>query len=137
VLHALQELASERFVQVAIVDFRAQEKMNAFADRIGVRGDYAQHVVSGNLLDCSVWSGLDQRCQLPSKAPLIVVGSDDDMVNLEGALWLRRRYADAYVVARHFQRSSFSTQIAHECNVVLYSIGDLIAEAIPPEWCAV
>lgn len=135
VLHALQELATDRFAQVVVIDFRATEKMSAFADRIGVRGEYAQHVVSGNLLDCGIWSGVDQRCGLPRKAPLIIVGSDDDMVNLEAALWLRRRYNEAYIIARHFQRSSFSTQIAQECDVVLYSIADLIAEAIPAEWC--
>jgi hypothetical protein len=135
VLHALQEHASGRFVQLAVVDFRAHDKMAAFVDRVGICGEYSQQVVSGNLLDCGVWAELDRRCGLAGKAPLIVVGADDDMVNLEAALWLRRRYADAYVVARHFQRSSFSTQIAHECNIVLFSIAELIAEAIPAEWC--
>lgn len=135
VLQALQELASGRFVQLIIVDFRGQEKVNAFSDRVGF-GDYAQHVVSGNILDCGVWTALDQRHKLAQRAPLIVVGADDDMVNMEAALWLRRRYGDAYVVARHFQRSPFSTQIADECNIVLFSIADLVAEAIPVEWCA-
>lgn len=135
VLQALQELAGGRFVQLIVVDFRAQERMNAFADRVGIVGDYRQHVVSGNLLDCGVWGSLDQRCKLPQKAPLIVVGADDDMVNLEAALWLRKRYADAFVVARHFQRSSFSAQIAKSSNIVVFSIADLVTEAIPAAWC--
>ena len=135
-LQALQELASGRFVQLIVVDFRATERMNAFSDRAGIVGDYAQHVVSGNILDCGLWAALDQRHQLAAKAPLIVVGADDDMVNLEAALWLRRRYSDAYVVARQFQRSPFSTQIADECNIILFSIADLVTEAIPVEWCA-
>jgi voltage-gated potassium channel Kch len=136
VLQALQELAPGRFAQLIVVDFKGQERMSAFADRVGIVGDYAQHVVSGSLLDCNVWASLDQRCQLMQKAPLIVVGADDDMVNLEAALWLRRRYADAFVVARHFQRSSFSSQIASACNIVVFSIADLVTEAIPAEWCA-
>jgi voltage-gated potassium channel Kch len=135
VLQALQELAPGRFAQLIVVDFRGQERMNAFADRVGIVGEYAQHIVSGNLLDCNVWASLDQRCKLMQKAPLIVVGADDDMVNLEAALWLRRRYADAFVVARHFQRSSFSTQIANACDIVVFSIADLVTEAIPAQWC--
>jgi voltage-gated potassium channel Kch len=136
VLEVLQERASGGFSQLIVVDNRAQDKLNAFIDHVGVRGDYAQKVVTGNLLDCAIWAELDGCCELRSKAPLIIVGADDDMVNLEGALWLRRRYPDAFIVARHFQRSSFSAQIARDCDVVLFSIADLIAEAIPAEWCA-
>lgn len=136
VLEVLQEQASGRFVQVIVVDTRGPEKMSAFSDRVGISGDYAQHVIAGNILDCGVWQTLDQRCQFGDKAPLIVVGADDDMVNLEAALWLRRRYPDAYVVARHFQRTPFSTQIADECNIILFSFADLVTEAIPAEWCA-
>lgn len=135
VLQALQELAPGRFAQLIVVDFKGHERMNAFADRVGITSDYTQHVVSGSLLDCSVWAALDQRCKLMQKTPLIVVGADDDMVNLEAALWLRRRYADAFVVARHFQRSTFSTQIASACNIIVFSIADLVTEAIPREWC--
>jgi len=136
VLQALQEHASGRFVQLIVVDFRATEKMSAFSDGVGITGDYAQHVVSGNMLDRGLWATLDQRHELAQKAPLIVVGADDDMVNLETALWLRRRYSDAFVVARQFQRSPFSTQIADECNIVLFAIAELVAEALPMEWCA-
>lgn len=136
VLQALQELASGRFAQLVVVDYRATERMNVFSDRVGAHGDYAQHVVPGNILDCGLWAALDQRHQLGQRAPLIVVGTDDDMVNLEAALWLRKRYGDAYVVARQFQRSPFSTQITSECNIILFSIADLVAEAIPMEWCA-
>lgn len=135
VLQALQELASGSFGQVIVVDVRGQEKMSGFNDRVGTTGAYALHATSGNILDCSVWAALDQRHDLTQKAPLIVVGADDDMVNLEAALWLRRRYGEAYIVARHFQRSPFSTQIADDCKIVLFSFADLVTEAIPVEWC--
>ena len=136
VLQVLQEQASGRFVQLIVVDVKATEKMSAFSDGVGIIGDYAQHVVPGNMLDRGLWAALDQRHQLAQKAPLIVVGADDDMVNLEAALWLRRRYSDAFIVARQFQRSPFSTQVADECNIILFAIADLVAEALPMEWCA-
>lgn len=135
VLASLQELAKGSLACVVVVDSRAHARMNGFADRIGICGEYEQHIVTGNILDCDIWAGLEQSCGLGHREPLIIVGTDDDMINLEASLWLRKRYPDAFIVARHFQRSPFSEQIAQEHSIVLFSIADLIAQAIPSAWC--
>jgi hypothetical protein len=134
-LHALQEHAPGTFERVVILDRNAETKAHAFDDRVGFGGDYTRHIVPGDMLDCRVWSNIDQTCESHRHEPLIIVGSDEDMVNLEVGLWLRRRYPNAYIVVRQFRRSVFSAELAREADIVLFAIADLITAAIPPAWC--
>lgn len=135
VLHTLQEQASGKFEQVLIVDREARSQVSAFEDRAGAAESYARCAVAGNLSDCELWSRLDQQHDLKNREPLIIVGTDDDMVNLERALWLRGRYPDAYIVVRQFRCSTFSEEIAHERRLLLFGVADLISNAIPARWC--
>jgi len=135
VLRALQERAEDKFDEVLIVDVAAQARVSSFEDRVGFVGRYAHHVVSGNLLNCDIWAQLDRSYQLEQREPLIVLGAHDDMINLEAALWLRRRYPDAYIVVRQFNHSTFSAELARELNLLLFSAAELITQAIPADWC--
>jgi hypothetical protein len=136
VLQTLQEQALGKFDEVVIVDREARSKLSAFADRVGIEDGYVPRAVGGNLMDCELWTRLERELNLRQRAPLIVVGTDDDMVNLERALWLRDRYPEAFIVVRQFRRSTFSEEIARERGLLLFAVADLISAAIPEAWCS-
>lgn len=135
VLQTLQEQALGKFDEVLIADRDARAKLSAFEDRVGALEGSARGAVSGNLTDCELWSRLDREHGMAQREPLIIVGTDDDMVNLERGLWLRGRYPDAYIVVRQFRCSTFSAEIARERGLLLFGVADLISNAIPASWC--
>jgi hypothetical protein len=135
VLHALQEQAQDKFDQVLILDQAAQARVSSFEDRVGFAGRYTHHTINGNLLNTELWAQLERDFQLQQREPLIVLGSHDDMLNLEAALWLRRRYPSAYIVVRQFNYSTFSAELARELDLLVFSAAELITQAIPVEWC--
>jgi voltage-gated potassium channel Kch len=135
VLHALQAQAQDKFDQVLILDQAAQARVSSFEDRVGFAGSYTHHTISGNVLNAELWAQLEREFQLARREPLIVLGAHDDMLNLEAALWLRRRYPDAYIVVRQFNYSTFSAELSRELGLLMFSAAELITQAIPADWC--
>jgi hypothetical protein len=135
VLHALQEQAQGKFDEVVILDVSAQARVSAFEDRVGFAPGYAHHAIDANVLSSEIWAQLERDYQLAQREPLIILGVRDDMVNLEAALWLRRRYPAAYIVVRQFTGSTFSAELARERSLLLFSVAELITDAIPSDWC--
>jgi hypothetical protein len=95
---------------------------------------YTHHTVSGDLLNPELWAQLERDFQRERREPLIVLGAHDDMLNLEAALWLRRRYSDAYIVVRQFNYSTFSAELARGLDLLMFSAAELITQAIPVDW---
>lgn len=137
VLQSLQQQASGRFSAVILLDRQPHAKVSAFADRVGFDPSYRRHTVTGHVLDCSLWLELEQTHQVGQHQPLIVVGTDDDMVNLEAALWLRKRFPDAFIVARQLERSSFAVELARKADILLFAVAELVIAAMPDHWCTV
>ena len=134
VLHALQEEAAGGFAELFVVDRVAAQRGTSFSEQVGFAGDYEHHLISGELCDLTLWDDMDLRYGLRKRSPLIVVGTDNDMHNLECALMLRRRYADAYIVVRQFKGSPFIDDMAREANIVPFPLATLMAAAIPAAW---
>lgn len=135
VLHALQTYAADGFSELVVADRRAVRRGAAFAEQVGFAGTYARHFITGDLGDLAMWDEMDARFELSAREPLIVVGTDDDMTNLECAITLRHRYPDAYIIVRQFKGSPFIDELARENNLQPFPMAALIAEAMPFAWC--
>jgi hypothetical protein len=134
VLDELQTLAAERFDRVVMVDLDCKSKVLSFEEHVGFRGDYQREIIEGDLRDPEVWQGLDKHLGLREKAPVFVVGSGDDGLNLHTALWLAEKYPEGMVVARTFRQSSFGEQMSKDVGFELFCVGELLSHSMPDSW---
>ncbi len=134
VLDELQTLAGGRFDRVVLVDLECARKVMSFEEHVGFSGDYQRHVVDGDLRDPELWRGLGERYELHAGAPVFVLGSGDDGVNLHTALWLAKKYPEAMVVTRSFRPSSFADEVSRDVGFELFCVADLLVHSIPDGW---
>jgi len=134
VLRQLQDGAGGKFDEVVIVDERAPEMARIFREFPGFSDRYIHTVHDGNILDPEIWAAIDARIQASGSAPVFVVGSWDDGINLQAALMARRRHPDAYVILRSFRLSPFTEEIARDASVEAFHLGGLIARGMPERW---
>jgi len=134
VLRQLQEQALKSFDEVVIVDERATTMGRIFGEYPGFSDRYVHSILDGNILDPAIWAGIDGRIAASGSAPVFIVGSWDDGINLQAALMARRRYPEAYVILRSFRMSPFTEEIARDACVEAFHLGGLIARGMPERW---
>lgn len=134
VLRQLQEQAVKSFDEVVIVDERASAMARVFGDYPGFDDRYQRSVLDGDILDPEIWAGIGARIEASGSAPVIIVGSGNDGINLQAALMARRRYPNAYVILRSFRLSPFTEEIAEAACVEAFHLGGLIANGMPERW---
>jgi Trk K+ transport system NAD-binding subunit len=134
VLHQLQELAHGSFGHVVIIDEHATRNARGFEDEPGFSDDYERAVVDGDLLDREIWRRVGQVVSVHGHEPVIVVGSGNDGTNLHVALAVRKQHPGAYVIARSFEASPFTAEIAQEAGIHAFGLAELIESGMPEAW---
>ncbi len=131
VLDNLQIHARDCFRRVIVMDLHAHWRAAIFGQQVGFAEFYDLEVVEGDLRDPQTWKlteGIDER------EPVFILGSGDDGANLRTALWLKRTYPEAHVVARTFQGSSFASELGREGGFEVFSVAELVAGSMPSAW---
>jgi len=134
VLRQLQEREEESFDDVVIVDERASAMARLFREYPGFSDRYVHSVHDGDMLSPEIWAEIDARIEASGSAPVFIVGSWDDGINLQAALMARRRHPEAYVILRSFRFSPFTEEIARDASVEAFHLGGLIARGMPERW---
>jgi hypothetical protein len=88
------------------------------------------------LASAAVWQRLqaDVELQKDGQNAVFVLGTGLEEDNLRTALWLRRKYPLAMVIARSSRESRFASEVAAEHNFISISINQLVEENIPKGW---
>jgi Trk K+ transport system NAD-binding subunit len=134
VLDQLQKKADGKFERVVMIDTKANVRAEVFAEQIRFEGDYDRQVVEDDLRNPAVWRHVRELLgELPTK-PVFILGCGFDAVNIRTALWLSESYKDAKIVARCFDRSSFTEQISRECGFEIVSTSELLLAGLGKDW---
>ena len=65
---------------------------------------------------------------------VFVLGTGREEENLRTALWLKRKYPEAMVIARSSKASRFASGVGQEHDIINVSINELIEEHLPRHW---
>jgi Trk K+ transport system NAD-binding subunit len=133
-LAELQRSAGDTFDTLVVIDLDCAERANVFDEQVGFAGDYRRELVDGDLRDPTLWHRVVMDLELGDRRPAFVLGSGDDGVNLQTALWLTRKYPEAFIVARSFRSSSFATEVAGESGFEAFSVAELVKRSMPGGW---
>lgn len=137
ILEELQLRAANEMETVAIIDIDAHRRLLIADEQMEFSGDYHRELVEGDISDPDVWERLRNRVTLDSDDTVVVLGTGREEENLRTALWIRKQFPRAKVIARSSKESQFATEVGQEHDIISISITQLVEENIPRDWLEV
>jgi Trk K+ transport system NAD-binding subunit len=136
ILEELQRNAPDELATVAIIEKDAHRRILVAEEQMAFNFDYKRKVFDGDISHPEVWQRLQAEVELKEDgdSSVFVLGTGQEEDNLRTALWIKRKYPKAMVIARSSRESRFATEVAAEHNFVSISINQLVEENIPAGW---
>jgi len=134
ILEELQSSAMDELETVAIIDIDARRRVLVADEQVAFSGEYRRELYEGDISHPEVWDQLRQQIDLEGDNTVFVLGTGQEEENLRTALWIRRKYPGALVIARSSRESLFATEVGKEHDLVSISITQLVEEHIPRSW---
>jgi Trk K+ transport system NAD-binding subunit len=139
ILEELQRNAIEELATVAIIEQDAHRRVLVAEEQMAFSQGYRREVYEGDISHPEVWQRLQAEIDLEQGGQnvVFVLGTGHEEDNLRTALWIRRKYPQAMVIARSSKESLFANEVACEHNFISISINQLVEENIPQSWVEV
>jgi hypothetical protein len=129
ILELLRVTAAADLAQVIIVDAEASRLVRQFEADVPL-GDLSLVTVDGDLEDPGTWARVETSLVDFDVAPVFLLASSNEVVNLRAAMFLRGRSPQARVFARCFHRGRFGESLAEQREFELLAFEDVLREAL-------
>lgn len=133
-LEQLEHSADGAFNRVAIIDLEAQQQALIADEQVATERKYTRHIYEGNVNDPQVWQQLFGDVVAGKEEPVFVVTTGDDQTNLRCAIWLRKQFPKALIIARTLAPSAFAEGICAQHDVISVNTAQLAEASIPHAW---
>ncbi len=136
VLDELQQRAVGKFGQVIIIDQDGDLPTMVFDEQIGFRDNYEWQLYADDLQHPRTWQRVAEAigALADEHAPVFILASGDDSVNIRTALWLSQKYPNTKILARCFRQSTFAKQMSGNGDFEVFSTYELLMTAMNPAW---
>ncbi|MEP5569698.1 MAG: NAD-binding protein [Halioglobus sp.] len=134
ILEELQRTAVNELDTVLIIDKDAHRRVMVADEQMEFSGSYRRQMFDGDVANPEVWKKVRRDANVEGDNTIFVLGTGREEENLRSALWLRRKYPGAMVIARSSKESLFASEVGREHNIVSISIAQLVEENIPKSW---
>lgn len=134
ILEELQRSAIDELDTVIIVDNDAHRRVLVADEQMEFSGRYKRHIYEGDIAHPEVWDRLAEDGKIDGDNTVFVLGTGHEEENLRTALWIRRKYPGAMVIARSGKESRFASEVGRDHDIISISIAQLIEENIPRSW---
>lgn len=136
IVEELQRSASDKIDTVAIIEKDARRKVLVADEQIAFADEFRRELFDGDIAYPEVWQRLGAKIPIEGNNTVFVLGTGREEENLRTALWLRRQYPDAMVIARSLKPSLYAATVGEEHGITSISITQLVEENIPNSWIA-
>jgi voltage-gated potassium channel Kch len=134
IVEALLDQAADELDTVVIVDQNARRRVLIADEQREFTGSYHRAVFEGDISHPEVWMRIQGQIELDRESTIIVLGTGLEQENLRTALWLKKKYPRAKVIARSARGSYFASTVSGEHDVINISITELVEASIPIDW---
>jgi voltage-gated potassium channel Kch len=136
IVEELQRSAVDDLDTLAIIERDADRRVLVAEEQMSFSTGYRREVYEGDISHPRVWLRLRSDIHIEREASNVVfiLGTRSEEDNLRTALWLRRIYPNAMVLARSRKESRFAEQVSREHNIINISIYELVEKNLPPHW---
>jgi len=136
ILEELQHHAADELATVAIIERDAHRRVLVAEEQMAFNHGYCREIYDGDISHPEVWQRVQSEIALrpDGQNSVFVLGTGLEEDNLRTALWIRRKYPKAMVIARSSRESRFASEVAAEHDFISISINQLVEENIPASW---
>lgn len=134
ILEELQRRAIDELATVLIIDKDAQRRVLVADEQMAFSGNYRREIQEGDISHPDVWRRVSDAVEITGDNTVFVLGTGREEDNLRTALWLRRKYPLAMVIARSSKQSLFASEVGTDHDIVSISINELVEDNIPASW---
>jgi hypothetical protein len=134
ILEQLQEHAQGEMETVAIIDMDAHRRLMVADEQMAFDGDYRRELFEGDISHPEIWEKLRAKVPLAGEDTVVVLGTGREEENLRTAIWLRRHFPQAKMIARSSRESRFAAEVGAEHRIISISITQLVEDNIPRDW---
>ncbi len=134
ILEELQRSAVNELDTVLIIDKDVQRRVLVADEQMKFSGAYDRQIFDGDIANPEVWKKVRRDASVEGDNTVFVLGTGREEENLRSALWLRKKYPGAMVIARSSKESLFASEVGREHNITSISIAQLVEENIPQSW---
>lgn len=137
ILEELQNCAECELDSVLIIELDARRRVQVADEQIAFSGSYRRKIFEGDIANPDVWGKVAGEVDMEGNNVIFVLGTGREEENLRTALWLRRKYPGAMVIARSSKESRFAAEVGQEHNIISISIAELFEQNVPRAWIEV
>jgi voltage-gated potassium channel Kch len=134
ILEELQRCAINELDTVVIMDIDAHRRVLIADEQMEFSGEYTRHLFEGDISHPEVWDRMGKEVDIDGDNTVFVLGTGREEENLRTALWLRKKYPGAMIIARSLKGSLFATEVGQEHEIINISIAELVENNIPRDW---
>lgn len=130
ILEYLQREAKGEVQRAIVVDIEAARQARLFRAQVAGFEHCDLVAVEGDLDDPHTWSEVERATAQIDVAPVFVVGTDSDQVNLRTAIALRGQRPDARIFVRCVYESTFSTELSQKLSFEVLAVEHMLRRAL-------
>jgi len=134
ILEELQRCAGDELETVLIIELDARRRVLVADEQVKFSGSYRRQLYEGDIGHPDVWEQVSGEVDMEGDNTIFVLGTGREEENLRTALWLRRKYPGAMVIARCSKESRFAAEVGEEHNIISISIAELFEQTVPRNW---
>jgi Trk K+ transport system NAD-binding subunit len=130
ILEYLEQHSGKELRRVVIVDRKATVKDRVFREQTQMPAPCEVKAVDGDADDPETWNTVAAAMEEKEPCPVVIVGCDDDHVNIRAAMHLRRRWPAARIFVRCQSESSFTEQLSERYDLTVLAIEAMLDAAL-------
>ncbi len=132
ILEFLDRQAHGEIARLLVIDHDAKLALRKYRDQVAGTLSTPEPV-NGDLADPETWDRIAGRLEGFEAPPVIIVGGNDDIVNLKCALHVRRRWPEARLFVRCQNESSFTEELAKRHRIEPLAVQGILLRALESE----
>ncbi len=133
ILEFLEQQAASEIAKVVVVDRSGGARVRTFREQVKSDAQCEVEIVDGDVSDPQVWDEVGAVLGDLQAPPVIVLGCDDDRMNLRAAMYLRPRWPEAQLFVRCQHESAFTEELSGRHEFTVLAIDQVLDEALKLE----
>jgi TrkA-N domain len=129
-LEYLEREASEEIARVVIVAPDAALELRKFLAQVNPRSARHYRPIDGDLSDPDSWQAVHAELGELDQEPAVIIGSEDEGVNLQSAMLARRLWPKSHIFVRCEAESSFADELARRHGFTVLAVDGLMFDAL-------
>jgi hypothetical protein len=130
VLEQLQRRAGDMIRRVVLADRDVDGQAALFDDQVGFASNYERIDVDGDPADPRTWRAIDEHLAGDGAAPVFVLGTPDEDLNLRRAMLQWRRHGESLFVVRSYYHPSLAGRMERRGDFEIHNVGELLLDGL-------